>query len=96
MVFQAFAFLSSSNILERSTIRSLTTGNFVIGSIVIGWVRESTRAAQAWRTFPLINMVQAPQTSSKQLDSQTTGVTFSPFLFLGLRTTYIRQAITFI
>jgi hypothetical protein len=40
-------------------------------------------------------IVQLPQTSSKQLESQTTGVVPRPSAFTGLRWMAIKQAITF-
>ena len=45
----------------------------------------STRAVQACRTRPLMTIVQAPQTSSRQLQSQATGATRSPSTVVGLR-----------
>ncbi len=71
---QALTFFSDSNIRCRSTIRSRTSGNLVIGSRVTGCSSWSMSAVQAWRTLPFITMLQAPHTSSRQLQSQTTGV----------------------
>src|SRR3954470_17456209 len=78
----ALTRLRSSNSRERSTHRSRTSGNFVIGSSVIGppfpSVNLSISAEQLCRTFPLMIIVHAPQTSSKQPLSQTGGVVLVP------------------
>ena len=54
----------------RSTIRSRTTGNVLIGSSRIGCSSLSISAVHAWRGLPLITIEQAPHTSSRQFDSQ--------------------------
>ena len=78
------------NMRLRSTKRSRTTGNLDMGSSVMtsSWPHSlwmlSTSAEHAWRTVPLMIMVQAPQISSRQLQSQTTGVMLSlPEAFAG-------------
>lgn len=56
----------------------------------------STRAEQLWRALPLMTMVQAPQTSSRQPLSYTTGVVDLPSVVVGWAAMYCRQEITFI
>ena len=79
----AFSFVRLLNILWRSTKRSRTTGNLDIGSSVMtsfsphSLCMLSTRPEHAWRILPLMFMVQAPQISSRQLQSQATGAMFS-------------------
>jgi hypothetical protein len=63
--------------------------------MVMGWFSLSISAAQAWRGTPLMTMEQAPQTSSRQLDSQTTGLTVLPALLTGLTWISMRQEMTF-
>jgi len=66
---------------ERSTTRSRITGNLLIGRSSISGRSSrsrSTRAVHAWRTRPLITIVHAPHTSSRQLHSQATGATRRP------------------
>ncbi len=53
------------------------------------------RALQAWRTLPLMIMVQEPQTSSRQLASQTGGVVLPPSTVTGFRWISIRAEMTF-
>src|SRR4051812_41017425 len=91
---QAFTRLSASNIFCRSTVRSRTSGNFFIGCSVIGSVRWAISAEHAWRTFPLITMVQDPQTSSRQAASQAGGVVCFPSAVTGLRWICISTEIT--
>src|SRR6266481_6374654 len=81
----ACAFLSASNILDRSTHKSRITGNFDIGSIVTGPPSPSASCEHPWRTRPLITIVHDPQTSSRQLASNTTGATRLPCRVTGLR-----------
>lgn len=92
---QARTRFRASNMRIRSTIRSRTRGNLVMGSSTTGCSSWSIRALQAWRTFPLMIMVQAPHTSSRQLASQTTGLTFAPCTVTGWRRTSISAEITF-
>src|SRR5678816_4626370 len=87
--------IRSLNMRPRSTDRSRTTGNLLIGSSVIGCVRRSTSAEQDCRTLPLTSIVQAPQTSSRQCASQATGVVFLPSAVTGFRWISMRQKITF-
>ena len=55
-------------------------------SISPGWSSRmrSTSVEQAWRVRPLTSIVQAPQTSSRQLQSQATGVVLLAFVGRGL------------
>ena len=91
----ALTFLRSLNSRDRSTARSLTSANLRIGSRVIGWSSLSTSAEQAIRTLPLMFIVQLPQTSSRQFESQITGVVGWPWAFTGLRWISIRHEMTF-
>src|SRR5690606_6357181 len=95
MGIHALTRLSASNIRERSTIRSRTTGNVFIGESRIGHSSLSTSAEQAWRGLPLMTIEQAPHTSSRQFDSQTTGFVRSPFALTGLRWISISALMTF-
>ena len=52
------------------------------------------RQEQDWRTLPLITMVHAPQTSSRQDESQTTGVVLRPSAVTGFAAICCRQEIT--
>ncbi len=61
----------------------------------MGCFSLSMRAEQAWRGTPLMTMEQAPQTSSRQLLSHTTGLIRFPALFTGFSWISMRQAITF-
>src|SRR5208282_4451288 len=81
----ACAFLSASNIFDRSTHKSRITGNFDIGSTVTGPSSLSASCEQPCRTRPLITIVHEPQTSSRQLASNTTGATRLPWRVTGLR-----------
>ena len=81
----ACAFFSASNIFERSTHKSRITGNFDIGSTVTGPSRSVGQREHACRTRPLITIVHEPQTSSRQLASNTTGATRLPCRVTGLR-----------
>src|SRR5262249_53226163 len=95
----AFTRFSDSNMLARSTMRSRTTGNFVIGSSTMGspWGdTRSTSVLHAWRTWPLTSLVQAPPTSSRQFESHTTGAVFFPCTVWGRRWIAMSAAITFI
>ena len=65
-------------------MRSRTTGKEVSGSSVIDC-----------RTLPLISMVQAPQTSSRQLLSHTIALVCLPSTVTGLRWIAMRHEITF-
>ena len=85
----ALTVRNASNIFCRSTWRSRTSGNFVSGSSTIGCVSWSIRAAQACRGTPLTSIVHAPQTSSMQLESQTTGFTFCPRALTGCSRRYM-------
>ena len=78
MGIHAFTCLRASNIRCGPPMRSRTSGNFFIGSRVIGCSSSSTSAEQACRALPLMIIVQVPQTSSRQLESQTTGVVACP------------------
>ena len=93
---QAWAFLSDSNINERSTQRSRITGNFDIGSIVTlrSCDTRPASALHAWRTRPLITIEHAPQTSSRQLASKTTGEVRLPWRVIGLRRISISIEVT--
>ncbi len=99
----AFSLMRLLNILLRSTKRSRTTGNFDIGSRVMTssspqsrWML-STRPEHAWRTLPLMFIVHAPQISSRQLQSQATGVMFFlPEAFAGSAAISCRQEMIFI
>jgi hypothetical protein len=74
-------------------------GNFVIGAIVIvspSGLTLSTSAEHAWRTLPLTSIVQAPQTSSRQHESQTTGATFLPSAVTGAFWISMSALMTFI
>src|ERR1700677_3602051 len=95
MGIQALTLDRAWNMGARSTTRSRTTLNLLKGATVMGWGRRSTSAVQAWRGLPLMSMEQAPQTSSRQLLSHTTGLTFLPALFTGLIWISMRQAMTF-
>src|SRR6266566_6292251 len=96
---QHLVFLRSLKRRWRLTNRSRTSGNLLIGSRVIGLAGApsfSTRAEQLWRTLPLMTMVHAPQTSSRQPLSQTGGVVCWPEVVVGLAAMYWRQEMTFI
>lgn len=80
---------------DLSTARSRTTGKERMGSRRIGSARLSTSALQAWRALPLITIEQLPHTSSRQLDSQNTGVVGRPSAVTGLRWICMRAKITF-
>src|SRR5499425_3748488 len=96
MGIQALTRLRDSNMNWRSTARSRTTGNLVIGSRRMGCSRLSTSAEHAIFTFPLITMAHEPQTSSRQLDSYETGVVFLPSRVTGFSAMSRRQMMTFI
>src|SRR5207237_6612462 len=53
------------------------------------------QAEQLWRTLPLMTMVHAPQTSSRQPLSQTGGVVCCPEVVTGLAAIAWRQEIMF-
>src|SRR5450432_105054 len=94
----ALIFFRSLKSRLRSTHRSRTSGNLLIGSSVIGSPGApslSTSAEQDCRTRPLISIVQAPQTSSKQPLSQTGEVVDTPVVVVGLAAMYCRQEMTF-
>ena len=56
----------------------LALARFGLG-LLVGLQRERTDSRLAgFRTFPLITMVHAPHTSSRQLHSQATGATARP------------------
>src|SRR5215469_18794565 len=93
---QALTRLRDSNMNWRSTARSRTTGNLVMGSRRIGCSRLSTSAEHAIFAFPLMTIAQDPQTSSRQLDSYETGVVFLPSRVTGFSAISRRQMITFI
>ena len=83
---------------ERSTTRSRTTGNFVIGSRTMASPRGEMRsiiALQDWRTRPSTSIVHEPQTSSRHTHSQTIGATFSPADVTGRRWTSMSAPMTF-
>src|SRR4051794_2628720 len=80
---------------ERSTERSRSVLNLVIGSRVIGCSRRSISAEQAIFTLPLMFIAQLPQTSSRQLLSQVIGVVVFPSAVTGLRWMSIRHEMTF-
>src|SRR5690625_4671194 len=92
---QALICLSASNITSRSTMRSRTTGNVLIGAKRIGCSKLSTNVAQDCLAVPLITIEQAPQTSSKQLISQYTGAVFLPSAVTGFFCISINPEITF-
>src|SRR3954471_22528297 len=95
---QHLVFFRSLKRRWRLTNRSRRMGNLLIGSSVMGWplvVSLSTRAEQLWRTLPLMIMVHAPQTSSRQLLSQTGGVLCWPAVVTGLAAMAWRQEMTF-
>ena len=71
------------------------SGNLVIGSSVIGCSSFAISAEHDCRTRPLMIMVQAPQTSSRQLESHTTGEVALPSAVTGLRWISIRHEMTF-
>src|SRR6516164_4354994 len=96
MGIQALTRFRDSNINWRSTARSRTTGNFVIGSRRMGCSRLSTRAEQAILTLPLMTIAHDPQTSSRQFDSYETGVVFLPSRVTGFSAISRRQMIAFI
>src|SRR5436305_4513812 len=84
---QHLVFFRSPKSRLRFTNRSRRIGNLLIGSSVIAWplsVSLSTRAEQLWRTLPLMTMVHAPQTSSRQPLSHTGGVVCCPEVVTGL------------
>ena len=83
MSIHALTFFRFSNMRLRLTCKSRTTGNFDIGSREMGCFRLSTSAVQACRTFPLMIIVHEPHTSSRQFESQVTGLTISPFRVVG-------------
>src|SRR5437868_2046539 len=73
-------------------------GNLLIGSSVIGWPSSlilSTSAEQLCRTLPLMIMVHAPQTSSRQPLSHTGGVVCWPDVVTGLAAMDWRQEMMF-
>ena len=74
------------------------TGNFDMGSRVIvapsRGAYSSMRQEQDWRAVPLMTMVQAPQTSSRQPESQTTGVDRLPSAVTGSAAICFRTAMT--
>ena len=83
---------------DRSTTRSRTSGNLVIGSIVIGspfGESTSTSAEHACRTRPLITIEHAPHTSSRHTASQQTGATSWPAVVVGYFCTCCRALMTF-
>src|SRR5699024_11439163 len=92
---QALTRLRLSNMNERSTWRSFTTGNVDIGSSLIGWSSLSTSAVQYCLALPLMTIEQAPQTSSRQFISHVTGVVFCPLELTGFLWISIRPLITF-
>ena len=70
----------------RSTQRSRTTGNLLIGSsemVPSSWMMLAMSAEQLWRTRPLMTMVHEPQTSSRQPLSHATGVVEAPATVFG-------------
>ena len=79
---------------------AIGTGNFVMGRSSISWglscSSRSTKAEQAWRTRPLMTIVHAPHTSSRQLQSQATGATRLPSTVVALAAMRCRTLITFI
>src|SRR3954464_3301084 len=95
---QHLVFFRSLKRRWRLTNRSRRMGNLLIGSSVMGWplvVSLSTSAEQLWRTLPLMIMVHAPQTSSRQPLSQTGGVVAWPEVVVGLAAMYWRQEMMF-
>src|SRR5687767_15791704 len=92
----ALARFRSLNSRERSTHRSRITGNLLIGSSVIGCSSLSTRAEQLCRVLPLISIVHAPQTSSRQALSHTGEVVGVPSAVTGWAAIHWRTEITFI
>src|SRR4051812_14053986 len=95
---QHLVFFRSEKRRWRLTNRSRTMGNLLIGSRVIGppfSLILSTSAEQLWRTLPLMIMVHAPQTSSRQPLSQTGGVVGWPEVVVGLAAMYWRQEMMF-
>src|SRR5882672_1862494 len=96
MGIHAFTRFNASNIGERSTCRSRTTGNLVRGSsATVPVPRESISVEHDWRGLPFTSMVHEPQTSSRQDDSQWTGVVVCPCLVTGCFRISIRHEITF-
>src|SRR5688500_4775819 len=91
----ALARFRSLNSRWRSTNRSRTRGNLLIGSSVIGSSSLSTRAEHDWRVLPLISIVQAPQTSSRQPLSHTGVVVCFHSVVTGLAAMYWRQEMMF-
>src|ERR1700722_6905083 len=94
----AFTRFKFSNMMSRSTTRSLINGNLVIGAIVT--ILLLVDASSCWinavhpcRGRPLINMEQEPHTSSRHPCSQATGVTFSPLRLSGFFCTSIKAAV---
>ena len=67
----------------------------VNGSSVTGWSSLSTRAEHDWRALPLMSMVQAPHTSSRQPLSHTGGVVGVPSDVVAWAAMYCRQAMMF-
>ena len=51
--------------------------------LAVGRELGATSAEHAWRTRPLMTIVQEPQTSSRQAASQTTGATVLPSVVTG-------------
>src|SRR5437867_4189023 len=95
---QYLVFFRSPNRRWRLTNRSRRMGNLLIGSRVIGSpfsATLSTSAEQLCRTLPLMIIVHAPQTSSRQPLSQTGGVVCWPEVVVGLAAMYWRQEMMF-
>ena len=59
------------------------TGKVRAGASVIGCSSSSMSEQHAWRALPLMTIMQAPQTFSKQLHSQVTGGTVLPSTVTG-------------
>src|SRR5690242_13950656 len=98
MGIHALTRLRSLNSRWRSTNRSRTRGNLVIGSSVIAPSTVpilSTSAEQAWRVRPLMSIVQAPHTSSRHPLSQTGDVVSTPSVVTGWAAMYWRHEMTF-
>src|SRR5580698_3531745 len=66
-------------------VSELMRGNFDIGSSVVVLGRLTASAVQACRTRPLMTMVHAPHTSSRQLAWNTGAETRLPWRVMGLR-----------
>ena len=92
---QTSARLRASNIYDRSTHRSRTTGNFDSGSRMTGAGGKSSRfALQASNGLPLMSIAHAPQLPSAHPHSHAIGVTGFPSAFRGSISIRFRRSAT--